>query len=138
MRKPIRARPSSRTRSRRTRSCFPTAARQASRSRRQLQEALKYAACIRSHGMPNYPDPKLSSDGGIAMGEARTRLSFRPPKRRVDNYFRSDGPAIRAERRRHATLTDAVRRLNVIVLAAFAVAQNRRAKGSDARGDEIC
>jgi hypothetical protein len=35
---------------------------------KQLQEALKYAACIRSHGVPNFPDPKVSSDGGIETG----------------------------------------------------------------------
>jgi hypothetical protein len=37
---------------------------------KQMQEALKYAACIRAHGMPDYPDPKAMSDGGIEMGEA--------------------------------------------------------------------
>lgn len=30
-----------------------------------LEEALQYAACMRSHGVPNYPDPKQSGDGGI-------------------------------------------------------------------------
>jgi hypothetical protein len=34
----------------------------------QLKEALTFAACIRSHGVPNFPDPKLSSNGNLAMG----------------------------------------------------------------------
>jgi hypothetical protein len=35
---------------------------------KQLQEALKYARCMRSHGVPNFPDPKVSSNGGIEIG----------------------------------------------------------------------
>jgi hypothetical protein len=42
----------------------------------QLQEALKYAACIRAHGMPDYPDPKVHG-GGIEMGEARDSPQFK-------------------------------------------------------------
>jgi hypothetical protein len=58
---------------------------------KQHQEALKYASCIRAHGMPDYPDPKAVSDGGIEMGEApdSPRLSSRPPRRRVDTSFRT-------------------------------------------------
>jgi hypothetical protein len=44
---------------------------------KQLQEALKYAACIRSHGMPDYPDPKAVSGGGIEMGEAPDSPQFK-------------------------------------------------------------
>jgi hypothetical protein len=51
----------------------PTAQEQA----KQLQEALKYAACIRAHGMPDYPDPKAMSDGGIEMGEAPDSPQFK-------------------------------------------------------------
>jgi hypothetical protein len=43
---------------------------------KQLQEALKYAACIRSHGMPDFPDPKPSGDGGIELGEAPRSPQF--------------------------------------------------------------
>jgi hypothetical protein len=43
---------------------------------KQLQEALKYAACIRSQGVPDYPDPKVSSDGGIEMGAVRNSPQF--------------------------------------------------------------
>jgi hypothetical protein len=50
----------------------PTAQEQA----KQLQEALKYAACIRAHGMPDYPDPKVH-DGGIEMGEAPDSPQFK-------------------------------------------------------------
>jgi hypothetical protein len=35
---------------------------------KQLQTALNYAACMRSHGVPNFPDPKVSSNGGIEIG----------------------------------------------------------------------
>jgi hypothetical protein len=44
---------------------------------KQLQEALKYAACIRSHGVPNFPDPKLHAGGGIEMGEAPDSPQFK-------------------------------------------------------------
>jgi hypothetical protein len=43
---------------------------------KQLQEALKYAACIRAHGMPDYPDPKVHG-GGIEMGEAPDSPQFK-------------------------------------------------------------
>jgi hypothetical protein len=43
---------------------------------KQLQEALKYAACIRAHGMPDYPDPKVHG-GGIEMGGARDSPQFK-------------------------------------------------------------
>jgi hypothetical protein len=35
---------------------------------KQLQAALRYSACMRSHGVPNFPDPKATSDGGIELG----------------------------------------------------------------------
>jgi hypothetical protein len=44
---------------------------------KQLQEALRYASCIRAHGMPDYPDPKAMSDGGIEMGEAPDSPQFK-------------------------------------------------------------
>jgi hypothetical protein len=44
---------------------------------KQLQTALTYAACIRSHGVPNYPDPKLHAGGGIEMGEATNSPQFK-------------------------------------------------------------
>jgi hypothetical protein len=50
---------------------------------KQLQEALKFAACIRSHGMPDYPDPKISSDGGIEMGEAPSSPQFNAAEKGV-------------------------------------------------------
>jgi len=50
----------------------PTAQEQA----KQLQEALKYAACMRAHGMPDYPDPKVH-DGAIEMGEAPDSPQFK-------------------------------------------------------------
>jgi hypothetical protein len=44
---------------------------------KQLQQALRYAACIRAHGMPDYPDPKATSDGGIELGEAPDSPQFK-------------------------------------------------------------
>jgi hypothetical protein len=32
-----------------------------------LREALRYSACIREHGVPNFPDPKLNAEGGIGL-----------------------------------------------------------------------
>jgi hypothetical protein len=43
---------------------------------KQLQEALRYASCIRAHGMPDYPDPKVHG-GGIEMGEAPDSPQFK-------------------------------------------------------------
>src|SRR5262249_40075528 len=48
---------------------------------KQLHEALKYAACIRSHGMPDYPDPKAVSGGGIELGEAPNAPQFKIAQR---------------------------------------------------------
>ena len=36
---------------------------------KQLQQALDLANCMREHGVPKYPDPKATADGGIDMGE---------------------------------------------------------------------
>jgi hypothetical protein len=47
---------------------------------KQLQESLKYAACIRAHGMPDYPDPKVHG-GGIEMGEAPDSPQFKIAQR---------------------------------------------------------
>jgi hypothetical protein len=32
---------------------------------KEVQQALKLAQCMRSHGVPKYPDPQVSSDGGM-------------------------------------------------------------------------
>jgi hypothetical protein len=34
---------------------------------RGFAEALKFSACMRSHGVPNFPDPQRSADGGITL-----------------------------------------------------------------------
>jgi hypothetical protein len=39
----------------------PTAQTQA----KELQQALGFAKCMRSHGVPKFPDPKVNGDGGI-------------------------------------------------------------------------
>jgi hypothetical protein len=30
-------------------------------------DALKFSACMRSHGVPNFPDPQVSADGGMRI-----------------------------------------------------------------------
>jgi hypothetical protein len=32
-----------------------------------LEQALKYSACMRKNGLPTFPDPKRSNDGGMAI-----------------------------------------------------------------------
>jgi hypothetical protein len=34
---------------------------------RGLQEALRYSACMRENGVPNFPDPKRNAEGGIDL-----------------------------------------------------------------------
>jgi hypothetical protein len=34
---------------------------------KEIQQALRFAQCMRSHGVPKYPDPKVGSDGGIGQ-----------------------------------------------------------------------
>jgi len=43
-----------------------------------LREALGYAACMRTHGVPEFPDPMLSGDGGIAWGELGPQVGIDP------------------------------------------------------------
>src|SRR5262245_39658587 len=35
---------------------------------KQMQKSLDFAACMRAHGVPKFPDPKASGDGGIEWG----------------------------------------------------------------------
>jgi hypothetical protein len=65
----------------------PTAQEQA----QQLQEALKYAACIRSHGVPNFPDPKLHAGGGIEMGEATNSPQFKTAQKACGHVLPGGG-----------------------------------------------
>jgi hypothetical protein len=44
---------------------------------KHLQEALKYAVCIRAHGVPDFPDPKPSGNGGIELGETPSSPQFK-------------------------------------------------------------
>jgi hypothetical protein len=44
---------------------------------RQLRQALDYAACMRGHGVPKFPDPKASGDG-IDLGEFGPRAGVDP------------------------------------------------------------
>jgi hypothetical protein len=64
----------------------PTAQEQAA----QMKEALKYAGCIRSHGMPDYPDPKVH-DGGIEMGEAPDSPQFQAAQKACGHLLPGEG-----------------------------------------------
>jgi hypothetical protein len=44
----------------------------------RLQQAREYAACMRSHGVPKFPDPKLSGNGGIDVGTLGPRVGADP------------------------------------------------------------
>jgi hypothetical protein len=57
---------------------------------KQLQEALKYAACIRSHGVPNFPDPKLHG-GGIDLGEATNSPQFKAAQKACGHLLPGGG-----------------------------------------------
>lgn len=53
----------------------PTQAQQ----RQQLTEDLKFAQCMRSHGVPNFPDP-TSSDGGAEFVISISRVGMTVPQ----------------------------------------------------------
>jgi hypothetical protein len=44
--------------------------------RAKLQALLDYAACMRSHGVPNFPDPTVD-DEGMGFPPSRSRASIR-------------------------------------------------------------
>jgi hypothetical protein len=58
---------------------------------KQLQEALKYAACIRSHGVPNYPDPKAASGGGIELGGSPDSPQFNAAQKACGHFLPGEG-----------------------------------------------
>lgn len=45
-----------------------------------MAQALKYTGCMRSHGVPSFPDPKQSS-GGISIGGPGLDPTHRSSKR---------------------------------------------------------
>jgi hypothetical protein len=48
---------------------LPNGGRQSSQEQaKELQAGLEYARCMRAHAVPNFPDPKVSSDGAIEFG----------------------------------------------------------------------
>jgi hypothetical protein len=48
---------------------LPNGGRQSSQEQaKELQEDLEYAVCMRAHGVPSFPDPKVSSDGTVEIG----------------------------------------------------------------------
>jgi hypothetical protein len=47
---------------------------------RGLREALRHAACMRAHGVPNYPDPKLNAEGGLDTSFEGTGINANSPQ----------------------------------------------------------
>lgn len=43
------------------------------------KRALAFAACMRSHGVPNYPDPKFFGSGGVAQGSGGNGMDPNSP-----------------------------------------------------------
>jgi hypothetical protein len=74
-------------------------------------KALAYAACIRSHGVPNFPDPKHGGDGGMRIqanngsmsvnGVAVNAPAFQAAQRACRSYLPNGGtgPQLSASRR---------------------------------------
>ena len=52
----------------------PTLAQQ----RQELTDDLKFAQCMRSHGLPNFPDPTTSSSGHVEFVLSVSRLGVNP------------------------------------------------------------
>lgn len=50
--------------------CTGPGAQAAGRSQQQqaLDKSVAYSKCMRSHGVPNYPDPTISRDGSVSLG----------------------------------------------------------------------
>ena len=63
----------------------------------QLQEALRYAGCMRENGMPNFPDPKLV-DGLIEQGAVGSRVS--PRFKAAEEACKALAPGVRRSRHR--------------------------------------
>jgi hypothetical protein len=45
----------------------PNQADQAAQQKEALNQALKYTQCMRSHGVPNFPDPSTNGSGGVGF-----------------------------------------------------------------------
>jgi len=50
----------------------------AAEQQQALTQALKFARCMRDHGVPNFPDPKLSN-GGLSINLSKTGLKPNSP-----------------------------------------------------------
>jgi hypothetical protein len=83
----------------------PSATQQA----QEQQEMLKYAQCMLSHGVPNFPDPKPGGafSPGTKSGVDPNTLQFRPPNRPARRSCR----AARSSPRRHHRGADPTRGL---------------------------
>ncbi len=46
---------------------------------RMKAAAIAFAACMRSHGVPNYPDPKFFGSGGVAQGSGGNGMDPNSP-----------------------------------------------------------
>jgi hypothetical protein len=68
---------------------------------REQQSMLRFSRCMRSHGVPNFPDPTFTADGGIKMSMRGTDVKLNSPqftaaKKACKGYLRNsplgDGP----------------------------------------------
>jgi len=47
---------------------------------KEQQSLLRFSRCMRSHGVPNYPDPTFTGDGGIKMSMRGTDVNPNSPQ----------------------------------------------------------
>ena len=67
---------------------LPSAYLSAAQTAQQRQRGLNFAKCMRNHGVPNFPDPKVISSSGASQrvylrGSTRSRRRSEPPRRAV-------------------------------------------------------
>jgi hypothetical protein len=59
----------------------PTPAPSAQANHKFADGAYRYSACMRSHGVPNFPDPKVSThNGGVSVIIAVAGVDFKSPQ----------------------------------------------------------
>lgn len=51
-------------------------------TQQQKTQVLRFAACIRAHGYPSFPDPKLPAGGGV-MGQKAIGIDANSPQFRA-------------------------------------------------------
>ena len=59
----------------------------------EVAKFLKFAQCMRAHGEPSFPDPSVSSDGGVTLGNLAGLDPNSPQFRSAESACRSFLPA---------------------------------------------